>query len=152
MLKGQHLLKNPPNWRPISMSNYTTKEREYMKDRVREIAVNLFKATLVESAEYQGTFRLLITAKIGDENKPLLILGNAHSAVEDGHCIAILNPSEELLNKVVAGCSYGATLKEIVQGECDLMLDIWIDAYKEGVSILSTYQAKTLSPSKFKIK
>jgi len=41
----------------------------------------------------------------GEESKPLIILGNIHSVVESGHCIAILNPSEGLLNQVVAGYS-----------------------------------------------
>lgn len=125
-----------------------------MKDKVKNIAEAIFKSMLLVSADHQGTFRLLITAKLdNDVEKPLLILGVAHSAVEDGHCIAILNPDEDLQDKVIAGCAYGNSLKTIVQGKCDLMLNIWIDAYKkDGVCIIDSYQANIPKPSKFNIK
>jgi len=35
-----------------------------MKDRVKDIAVNIFKAEPVESTEHHGGFRLLITGKL----------------------------------------------------------------------------------------
>ena len=92
--------------------------------RVKEIAESVFRSVLKVSADSQGTFRLIISAKIDNEEKPLLILGNAHGEIEDGHCIAILNPDEDILSdeRVIAGSSYaGDTLKNLVQGRCDLM-------------------------------
>ena len=125
-----------------------------MKEKVKEIAVSLFKSVLKISSDQHGTFRLIVTAKIQDEDKPLLILGNAHSEIEDGHCIAILNPDKSILNKVVAGCSYPAdSLKEIVGGKCDLTVDLWIDAYKtNGVSEISSYKARNPKPAQFKVE
>ncbi|MGE0086574.1 MAG: hypothetical protein AB7S75_19375 [Desulfococcaceae bacterium] len=83
-----------------------------------------------------------------------LIVGNAHREVEDGHCIAIINPDESLLTQVVAGCAYtGDTLKNIVKGKCDLMIEIWIDVYKkDGVSEISRYQSRNMEPAKFTVK
>lgn len=126
-----------------------------MENIIKEISVKYFTEVLKISASQNGTFRTLLTIPVEEDNKPLLILGNAHSKIEDGHCIAILNPDEDIVEnkKVIAGCSYGNYLKEIVSGKCDLMLEIWIDAYKEnGVTIISSYKSKTPKPAKFTVK
>jgi hydroxyethylthiazole kinase-like sugar kinase family protein len=124
-----------------------------MLDEMKKIAVNIFSNILPLSAAHHGTFRLLITAKIAGAEKPILIVGNAHSDVEDGHIIAVLNPDEDILNKIVAGCAYGGLLKNIVSGKCDAMLDLWVDAYKtDGVSELSSYKAREPKPAKFTIR
>jgi len=58
------------------------------------------------------------------------------------------------LDQVIAGCSYpNDILKEIVSGNCDAMLELWIDAYKkDGVIELSRYKARKPKPAKFSIK
>lgn len=123
-------------------------------NEIKEIAVNVFNTLLRVSADHGGTFRLLLTVQIGDETKPLLILGNAHRKIEDGHCIAILNPDNEAIDQVIAGCAYmGSSLKDIVQGKCDAMVELWIDAYKkDGVGEISKYLSRSPKPSKFTIK
>jgi len=122
-------------------------------DNVKEIAVNIFKSVLKVSANKGGTFRILITADVEGNEKPLLIVGNAHASFEDGHCIAVLNPDEEVVNEIKGGVAYlGDILKNKVQGRCDLMLELWIDAYKEdGVSIIKKYESQKDRESKFKI-
>ena len=125
-----------------------------MIENVKQIAVDLFGCILKASADDNGTFKVLVTAKIGDSAKPLLLVGNAHSRIEDGHCIVVLNPNESLFNDVSAGCVYyGDTLKDIVLGKCDLMLELWIDAYKkDSVVEISRYQSREVKPAKFSIK
>jgi hypothetical protein len=125
-----------------------------MIEQLTKIAVDIFKAVLSTSAESGGTFRILITAKIAEEDKPVLLVGNAHSRVEDGHVIAILNPDEAILEKIVAGCSYAqGLLIEEVSGKCDAMVELWVDAYKaDGVSQISKYKTRELKPAKFVIK
>lgn len=125
-----------------------------MTDEIKKIAVRLFESVLGVSADHGGTFRLLVTAQVGEVDKPLLVLGNAHRKVEDGHCIAILNPNKDLLDKVTAGCSYmGSSLKDIVAGNCDAMIELWIDAYKkDGVCEISTYNSRSPQPAKFSIE
>ncbi len=85
--------------------------------------------------------------------KPLLVVGNAHGQVEDGHVIAILNPAEELAvsSKVAAGTAYPTGfLKEVVSGRCDAMVELWIDAYKENkVSRIESYVSRSPQPAPF---
>ena len=123
-------------------------------EEVKEIAINIFNTILKSSADSGGTFRVLITAKIEEKEKPLLVVGKAHASFEDGHCIAVLNPDENVLDKVQGGVYYhGDFLKKTVQGKCDLMVELWIDAYKEdGVSVTGKYQAREGNEAKFEIR
>ncbi|MGR4069251.1 hypothetical protein [Billgrantia sp. C5P2] len=127
-----------------------------MVDQLQEVAAALFLSVLKVSADHQGTFRLLVTSKIDGEEKPLLVVGNAHGQVEDGHAIAILNPTEELASsgKVAAGTAYPSDLlKEIVAGQCDAMVELWIDAYKnDRVSRIEGYASRSPQTARFKIR
>ncbi len=55
-------------------------------EQIQQVAVNTFLAIMPSSADDNGAFRMLMTAKVGDEVKPLLLIGNIHGRVEDGHC------------------------------------------------------------------
>lgn len=127
-----------------------------MIDRLQEVTATLFLSVLSVSADHQGTFRLLVTSKIDNEEKPLLIVGNAHSQVEDGHVIALLNPTPELVasEKIAAGTAYPlGLLKEIVAGQCDAMIELWIDAYKDNkVSRIERYVSRSPQPARFHIR
>lgn len=125
-----------------------------MIQQLTDIAVGIFRPVLSVSAESGGTFRILITARVNGEEKPLLLIGNAHSRIEDGHVIAVLNPDAAIVEKLIAGCAYSASLlKSEVAGKCDGMVHLWIDAYKnDGVSEISRYKAKTPKPPKFEIR
>lgn len=115
----------------------------------QEIALEIFLAILKRSPEHGGHFRVLMATSIAGEEKPLLIVGSAHKQFEDGHLIAVLNPSRTLYDsgQPTAGTTYaGDLLKETVSGECDAMVELWVDAYKEypnKVSRLSHYQCRT---------
>ena len=61
-------------------------------EQIKQVAVSTFLAILKNNAGDNGKFRMLITTKIGDEIKPLLLIGTAHSRVEDGHVRAVLKP------------------------------------------------------------
>jgi hypothetical protein len=127
-----------------------------MIGQVQELAASLFLSVLKISGDHQGTFRLLVTAKVNGEEKPLLIVGNAHGQVKDGHVIAILNPTEELAlsNKIVAGTTYTfGLLKKIVSGQCDAMVELWVDAYKDNkVRPIERYVSRSPQPPRFKIR
>lgn len=120
-----------------------------MLDQIKGITVSLFNAVLRGSADHGGTLRLFITAKANGEKKPLLVVGNAHSQVEDGHCIAIWTTEERLSTEVIAGCAYtGNSLKEVVRSKCGAMVELWIDAYKkDGVNTISKYEANDPKPA-----
>jgi hypothetical protein len=68
------------------------------------MAVGYLKSVMTIGPDDDATFRMLITAKVGEELKPLLLLDNAHRKFDDGHCIAILNPGADLVDKLGAGC------------------------------------------------
>lgn len=126
-----------------------------MKDRIRDIAVDVFKTVLRHCNGEHSTFRMTMTVNVDGEQKPLLILGNAHSAIEDGHVLAVLNPDRDLTKELGAGVGYSTGLKEIVGKRCDCMVDVWVDAYKspdKQVGVMNTYQARSPSDSKFKAR
>jgi hypothetical protein len=123
--------------------------------QIQEVAVNTFRAILPASAGDDGTFRVLLTAKVGDEVKPLLLIGNAHSRVEDGHVLAVLNPDKAVCERLAAGCAYSKPiLKKIVEKRCDLALDICVDAYTKvnPVKVFTKYQAESPNPAKFTVR
>lgn len=64
-------------------------------EQVKKTAVSSFHNILRASADHNGRFRMVMTTRTGGAEKPLLIVGNAHGIVEDGHCIAVLNPDKE---------------------------------------------------------
>jgi hypothetical protein len=120
-------------------------------ERIKAIAVAHFLAVLYASADHQAPFKLLITIQVDGEPKPLLLVGTAHGRVEDGSCIAILNPDQELIDKL-SGCwgANSAIFKEAVAKKCDLAVALWIDAYKvNGVDNGIIYIAKQPKPAKF---
>lgn len=127
-----------------------------MVDQLQEVAVALCLSVLKVNAGDQGTFRLLLTSKVDSEEKPLLFVGNVHGQVKDSHVIAILNPSEELAasGKIAAGTDYpSGLLKEIVAGQCDAMVELWIDAYKDNrVSRIERYVSRSRQTARFKIR
>lgn len=119
-------------------------------EQVKQVAVNTWGAALKVSPT-NGTFRTFVTFKTAEGDKPLMLLGITHGKFEDGHCYAVLNPDPDLCDELVAGCSYDSFgLKERVAKRCDLALDVWIDAYKDNQSSLTTkYVSRSIQPAKF---
>jgi hypothetical protein len=124
-------------------------------EQLKEVAVNTFLAMLPASADDNSAFRVLLTTKVDGEVKPLLLIGNAHGAVEDGHCLAVLNPDPALCERLVAGCAYThGILRELVAMRCDLAMFFQIDAYKKvkPVKLVTKYQAEEAKPAKFAVR
>ncbi len=132
-----------------------------MHEELKRITETVFRSVLSVSAAQGGTFRLLITARVGEAEKPLLMVGNAHSEGKEGHVIAVFNPDEDLMMQVLAGIIYdssflipgNASLKELVKGKCDVMIHLQMDAdTKNGVREISSYESRTPKAAKFKIQ
>ena len=122
-------------------------------ERVTAIAVTHFLAAVSASADHQAPFKFLLTIQVGDEHKPLLLVGTAHGVVEDGSIIAVLNPDGDLVEKLSGswGCN-SAVLREAVAKKCDLALSMWIDAYRpDGVCLSTRYVARETMPAKFAV-
>lgn len=125
-----------------------------MLDELQEAASTIFLSILRSSATQNGQFRLVMNSKIVDAEKPLLIVGHAHSHIEDGHVIAVLNPDKSLTssNHPIIGAST-ELLKEIVSGKCDAMIELWIDAYKEdGITRMSSYKSRTPMDARYEVR
>jgi len=124
-----------------------------IKAKVQQAAQQFFLAILPASAGDQAPFKALITIEVDGEHKPLLLVGTAHSRVEDGSCIAILNPDPELIGLLNGGWgSNSLILKEAIAKRCDFALSLWIDAYKNNrVSVVTKYENQSPAPAKFKV-
>lgn len=124
-----------------------------MKQKITDITKQVFDSILKVSAGTSGKFKLIVMAKFEDEVKPILIIGNAHSDIEDGHSITIVNPEQSLTSELIPGCSYPKDLlKKIVQGRCDAMVELFTETYKtEPPTELSSYFAKNPQPARFTV-
>ena len=121
-------------------------------EQIKQVAVSTFLAILKNNAGDNGKFRMLLTVKVGDEIKPLLLIGTAHSRVEDGHVLAVLNPDSELCDTLSSSGYYSSLLKEVVGKRCDAALGLWIDAYKkDDACVTGKYLSKTAKPAKFAV-
>ena len=121
-------------------------------EKMTNVADTIFRSILKTSADRSGVFRVMITIEHDQEEKPLMVVGNAHPTHEDGHCIAVLNPDESVQKEIRGGVAYGGGVKEYVQGKCDAMVELWIDAYKkDGTSVLSSYTTRSPKQPKFEV-
>ena len=120
---------------------------------IQRAAVQYFLGILHASAADQAPFKGLITIEIDGERKPLLLTGTAHSRVEDGSCLAILNPDRELIGQVYGGLGGNPTaFKEVIAKRCDFALALWIEAYKDNrVVVGARYRNSTSAPAKFEV-
>lgn len=124
-----------------------------IQGRIQQAALQFFLGVLYSSAGDQAPFKALITIDIDGERKPLLLAGTAHSRVEDGSCIAIVNPDPELIDQVYGGLGGNpGVFKEIIAKRCDFALALWIDAYMNNrVLVGARYKNRTPAPAKFAV-
>lgn len=102
-----------------------------------EFARKIHLASVVAGPAHGGLFKGLFTIKFGERAIPILLAGNALAEAEDGHCIAILNPSRKIIEKISPGVAYGPAIKAIVSGECEIMLDMYFEHYKKDDVIIN---------------
>jgi len=121
-----------------------------LKNDIREIHAALARI----APQSSGVFKALITVNSNGEAKPLLLLGNAHAACDDGECIAILNPDRDLANEIQPGCAYAPEhLRKLVAQRCEQMAHFWFDHYKSPesrVSVLCSYASEVSRPVEMK--
>lgn len=126
-------------------------------DAVRAAAVRMLDALIAGAGEGRAPFRCLTAIHVTGVAIPMLMVGTADGLVEDGEAIVVLNPDEDLLDRLKPGVGYhGGLLKEIVSGKCDAMMHIWLDAYSKGPDrskIMASYTPRSLAGApKFSVK
>lgn len=111
-------------------------------------AVAILNAMIGKSVNGRTPFRHLASFLLQGKNAKVLLEGWADGIVEDGEVVILLNPDEDLLdNARVPLILEGQSLPRIVEGKCEEMFHIRLEAYvngPEGTKILSSYVAKTL--------
>lgn len=126
-------------------------------DAVRAAAVRMLDALIASAGEGRAPFRCLTAIYLNGAAMPMLMVGRADGQAEDGEAIVLLNPDEELLDRLAPGVGYhGGLLKEIVSGKCDAMMHVWLDAYVKGpdrAKVLASYTTRTPAGApKFQVK
>lgn len=76
----------------------------------------------------------------------VMLVGYVSHNIEDGSCIAVLNPDESIKEALKPNVGYNSgILKEIVAQKCDALIQVWVDAYKpkkDRLSILTKYKSR----------
>ncbi|MFJ1470084.1 hypothetical protein [Massilia orientalis] len=126
-------------------------------DAVRAAAVRMLDALIASAGEGRAPFRCLTAIYLNGAAMPMLMVGRADGQAEDGEAIVLLNPDEDLLDRLAPGVGYhGGLLKEIVSGKCDAMMHVWLDAYVKGpdrAKVLASYTTRTPAGApKFQVK
>lgn len=126
-------------------------------DALRTAAVSMLDALIATAGQGPSPFRCMTTIHLDAAATPVLMVGTANGGVEDGEAIVLLNPDQDLLERLRPGVAYsGGLLKEIVSGKCDTMLHVWLDAYVKGpdrAKVLASYTPRTLvGTPKFEVK
>lgn len=128
-----------------------------MKKRIERVALAIFENLLACIEDRQRSrFKLLFSVKFEDEEKPLALIGFIDKEKEDGKVLALYNPDEMLVNEIHADCAYAPShLKEIVAKKCDMMLELWISAYKPDgrkVGEINSYKNRAFSSARMVLK
>jgi hypothetical protein len=108
-----------------------------LEDQIIQFALRIHQAALSISVSNTGLFKGLYSFHFNGRKIPLLLVGNADAKFEDGHCIAILNPSSSVMPQISPGVAYGSDIKKIVSGNCELMLNMFFEHYKEEKTIVN---------------
>ncbi len=119
--------------------------------QIEKMAASAFIRHLRFTLSPDGAFKRLTTVQIAGEEKPVLLVGSAYRAFDDGHIIAVLNPDKALCDRLIGGCAYThSILTEIVAKRCDLMVSIMFSPGKESLSqFVETYRARQTKAAKF---
>lgn len=134
-----------------------------MIHKVKKVALETFLCALNAARQSEllsgrpadnNFFQMALEVNLDGHAKKLLLCGNTHPLHEDGHVIAVLNPTESLLNDTLGTGQKGLLgVKAIVRKRCDLMTHLWIDAYKNNrVGVIEQHKSRNSLWSKAVIK
>lgn len=90
--------------------------------QMMDVATGVINGLFITSGKPDVAFKKLIELEPGGA-KSLLVLGSVHRTFEDGHCVAVLSPDDELAAKLNGGVGYTSPiLKKMVSGRCKAMV------------------------------
>ena len=106
--------------------------------QMMDVATGVVNGLFITSGKPDVAFKKLIELEPGGA-KSLLVLGSVHRTFEDGHCVAVLSPDDDLAAKLNGGVGYTLPqLREMVSGRCKAMVMVMclgrkphlVDTYK----------------------
>ena len=112
-----------------------------MLELIQNKAIEQFRSIYEEHQEDDKTFKFLIP--IGTDQ--LLVLGIMNTQFKYDTCIAVLNPRQELIDRLIPGRAYnGKSLKKLVSGKCDFMVDLLVKTFERGweVKVMRKHQPR----------
>lgn len=130
-----------------------------MIDEIKQVAVHSFLGVLKAVDETKklnsngggkNYYHMEIDVNFDGIPRKLYLHGVTYPLVEDGHVVAILNPSKSLIDATSSSdsvCMLGN--KDYVSQKCEYMVDLWIDAYKDNKhSVMTEYKSRKYKGSK----
>lgn len=111
-----------------------------MNDQIQQmfdLATGVMNGIFITSGKPDVAFKKTIELAQGGERN-LLVVGSVHRDLDDGHCVAVLDPDEQLLGQLNGGVGYTEPiLKEMVQGRCKAMVFVTCSGRK--TQMVSSY-------------
>lgn len=105
------------------------------------IVTGVINGIFIASDKSDVGFKHMIELEPGGD-KNLLVVGSLHRDYDDGCCIGVLNPDDELAEWFVGGAGYpSAVIKERVAGHCKAMVIMHCTARRTFLA--SSYRART---------
>lgn len=105
-----------------------------------DVATGVMNGICITSGKPDVAFKKTIELAHGGE-KNLLVVGSVHRDYDDGHCVAVLNPDDELAAKLDGGIGYPSLiLNEMVTGRCKAMVLVMCSGRK--THMVSSYLSR----------
>lgn len=87
-----------------------------------DVATGVMTGVFITAGKPDVYFKRSIELQPG-RTHDLLVVGTVHRDCDDGYCVAVLNPDDELTSHLTPGVGYSEPiLKEMVSGHCKAMV------------------------------
>lgn len=108
--------------------------------QMMDVATGVINGVFTTTGKPDVNFKQNIELERGG-GKNLLVVGSVYRAYDDGHCVAVLNPDEQLAAQLNGGVGYPAPiLKEMVSGRCKAMVLVMCTGRKTYLA--SSYRSR----------
>ena len=89
---------------------------------MKDVVTGVINGVFITTGKSDVGFKKMIELERGGD-KNLLVVGSIHRDYDDGCCIGVLNPDDELAEWFIGGAGYpSAVIKERVAGHCKAMV------------------------------
>jgi hypothetical protein len=115
-----------------------------MNDQIQQmsdVVTGVINGVFITTGKSDVGFKKMIELERGGD-KNLLVVGSIHRDYDDGCCVGVLNPDDELAEWFIGGAAYpSAIIKERVAGHCKAMVIMTCSGRRTFLS--SSYRARS---------